>query len=164
MIADLTEDDFWDDIHCRHEVGDRLTTEDIRLSTDVPVVISYSLIDLGATEYHFGQSFTRRDTGEYFRRMSEISGGSINDLISEAPHALHFYRSRITGRIRKLLRTLNPDCTPDDSTIIYHFALYTDTRRASRAEGRRSPRIYFMLGRNGVIFPLFFDPYHEINP
>lgn len=26
-----------------------------------------------------------------------------------------------------------------------------------------SPRIYFILGRNGMIIPLFFDPSHEIN-
>jgi len=160
----LTEDDFWDEIHCKHEVGDRLTTEDVRLSIDVPVVISYSLVDLGTTKYHFGQPFTKRDTMEYFRQMNMISSGSINDLISDAPHSMHFYRSRITGRIRTLLLALNPDCTPDDSTIIYHFALYTDSNGASRETGRRSPRIYFMLGRNGVIFPLFFDPYHEINP
>lgn len=160
----LTEDDFWDDIHCEHEVGDRLTTEDIRLSVDVPVVISYRLVDLGVTRYHFGQPFTKRDTLEYFRQMSNISSGSINDLVNESPHAMHFYRSRITAKMKKLLQALNPGCSPDDSTIIYHFALYTDRDGASREAGRRSPRVYFMLGRNGVIFPLFFDPYHEINP
>lgn len=41
--------------------------------------------------------------------------------------------------------------------------LYTDRKQmASRESGVRSPRIYFMQGSYGVIYPLFFDPYHEI--
>ena len=32
----------------------------------------------------------------------------------------------------------------------------------TRENGVRSPRIYFMQGLYGVIYPLFFDPYHEI--
>ena len=41
--------------------------------------------------------------------------------------------------------------------------LYTDRKQmASRKSGVRSPRIYFMQGSYGVIYPLFFDPYHEI--
>lgn len=30
--------------------------------------------------------------------------------------------------------------------------------------GDRNPRIYFMVGYNGMIHPLFFDPFHELNP
>lgn len=48
--------------------------------------------------------------------------------------------------------------------IIYHFALYTSKQQADRNKDIRSPRVYFMLGTYGFIYPLFFDPYHEINP
>jgi len=49
--------------------------------------------------------------------------------------------------------------------IVYHFGLYEcESKQASRATGERSPRVYFMLGTNGFIYPLFFDPFHELNP
>ena len=51
----------------------------------------------------------------------------------------------------------------DGQPIIFHFGLYTDKKHmASRETGARAPRIYFMQGLYGVIYPLFFDPYHEI--
>ena len=51
----------------------------------------------------------------------------------------------------------------DGQPIIFHFGLYTDKKHmASRETGVRAPRIYFMQGLYGVIYPLFFDPYHEI--
>lgn len=160
----LTEEDFWDDIHGYHEVGDGLSIEDSQLSMNVPIVISYELADMDKTNYHFKQEFKWEDTKAYFQTMKDISCRSVNDIINESDHTLHFHRTRVNGKIKSLLKRLNPECEPDESTIIYHFALYTGSRKASRASGNRSPRVYFMLGRNGMIFPLFFDPYHEINP
>lgn len=161
----LTEDDFWDDIHGQHAVGEQLSIEDTKLSMNVPIVISYEFADLNVTDYHFRQEFTLQDTHAYFEVMRDISCQSINSIIDESDHSLHFYRSRVNQRMKALLRQLDPECNPDyQATFIYHFALSTDPNGASREAGRRSPRIYFMLGRKGMIFPLFFDPYHEINP
>lgn len=56
-------------------------------------------------------------------------------------------------------KPLSPECIPS----FYHFALYTN-EESSRKSGIKSPRIYFFIGGNGVIYPLFYDPYHEINP
>lgn len=161
----LTEQDFWDDIHGIHDVGERLSLEETKLSHNVPIVISYELADLDATAYHFKQEFLHDDTQKYFSIMKEISCQSINDIIDKSEHSLHFHRSRVNKRLKKLLQKLDSKCAPDyQETFIYHFGLSTDPNGASRETGRRSPRIYFMLGRNGMIFPLFFDPYHEINP
>lgn len=161
----LTEDDFWDDIHGAHTVGETLTVDESRLTSDVPIVISYELVDLGHTDYHFCQRFEHKDTKAYFEAMKRISCHSINEIIDSSEHSFHFYRTRVNKRLKELLRTLSPDSRPDyDATFIYHFALYTDEQGASRVSGRRSPRVYFMLGRYGMIFPLFFDPYHEISP
>lgn len=161
----LSEDDFWEDIHGPHSVGEKLSIEDTRLSMNVPMVISYELADLDVTDYNFKQEFSLDDTQSYFSIMKEISCQSINEIIDESDHSLHFYRSKVNKPMKDLLQKLDPDCDPDyQSTFIYHFALSTDPLGASRESGRRSPRVYFMLGRNGMIFPLFFDPYHEINP
>lgn len=160
----LTSDDIWD-IHQSSAVGEGLSIEDTRLSQSVPIVVNYSLIDLEATEYNFKQEFSHRDTQKYFEVMSSIANRSIDDIIDFGDRGLHFYRTKINKRIVSLMKRLDKNCNPDiESTIVYHFALYTDKQGASRTSGRRSPRIYFMLGKNGMIFPLFFDPYHEINP
>lgn len=161
----LTVEDFWEDIHGPAAVGESLSVEDTRLSIEVPIVISYELADLGETIYHFKQEFRLQDTQAYFETMKRISCQSINDLVEESDHELHFYRTRVNKKVEELLKKLDPECEPSqEATLIYHFALSTDPAGASREEGRKSPRVYFMLGRNGMIFPLFFDPYHEINP
>ena len=161
----LNADDFWAEIHPLTELGDTLSYEDSKLALDVPIVISYELIDLDKTDYHFKQEFTSKDTQRYFEVLKDISCKSINDLIEESEHSLHFHRSAAKGNLKIQLEKLSPGCvTFDSEPMIYHFALYTDVNKASRVNGVRSPRIYFMLGKNGMIFPLFFDPYHEINP
>ncbi len=160
----LSAEDF-QDIHPLTGLDEKLTFEDSRLAHDVPIVISYEMIDLDETDYHFKQVFTHKDTQRYFEVFKNISCQSINDIIEESHHSLHFHRSAAKGNLKRLLEKLSPGCvTADSEPMIYHFALYTDKEGADRSRDRRSPRIYFMLGRNGMIFPLFFDPFHEINP
>ncbi len=61
--------------------------------------------------------------------------------------------------------TIYPNLTKGILPEIYHFALYTaENEVADRTKGIRSPRIYFVLADYGRIYPLFFDPYHELNP
>lgn len=142
-----------------------LSTEDVRLSKDLPIVIKYDYVDLGVTDYHFKQEFLLKDTQEYFSMMKEISSNTINQLEEKArnDNSYHFYRSSFTGKVRQAVQKIISDA--DDNLIVYHFGLYEcDSRQACRTTGERSPRIYFMLGTNGFIYILFFDPYHELNP
>lgn len=143
----------------------KLSSEDALLSKDLPIVVKYDYIDLDVTDYHFKQSFTLRDTQEYFTKIKEISSNTINQLErkSRGDRNYHFYRSSFTGSIRTAVKKILPDA--DDDMIIYHFGLYEcESRCASRDTGERSPRVYFMLGANGFIYILFFDPFHELNP
>lgn len=53
----------------------------------------------------------------------------------------------------------------DEGVMIYHFALEPESKQtASREQGGRNARVYFLVGKFGVVHVLFFDPYHEINP
>ena len=53
----------------------------------------------------------------------------------------------------------------DDELLIYHFALEPDCKEtADRSKGCRNARVYFLVGKFGIVHILFFDPYHEINP
>lgn len=49
---------------------------------------------------------------------------------------------------------------------IFHFALYPKKlqHNADRYNKIKNPRVHFVVGSNGMIYPLFYDPYHEINP
>lgn len=141
-----------------------LTSSDVQLSMALPIVVKYDYVDLGVTDYHFNQDFSLRDTQTYFAMMKQISSNTINDLTEKAKRerGFHFYRSNFSGNVRRAVKQLMPDA--DDSLIVYHFGLYEcESRQASRATGERSPRIYFLLGANGFVYILFFDPYHELN-
>ena len=162
MTEFLTEEDIFD-VHGFDPLEQHLSLDDIRLSKKVPIVVSYELIDLGKTDYHFFQGFTLEDTRQYFEKMQIMACRSIDDIVDISDHTWHFKESCFKGNLKKELMKLFPGCEKDPP-IVYHFALYTDPDKADRETGKRSPRVYFMLSRNGIILPLFFDPYHEINP
>ncbi len=141
-----------------------LTPEDSNLSHAVHGVIKYDYIDLGKTEYHFRQKFEQHEIQMYFERMNLLSTTSINCLSSKA-RELHLRRSDIKGNLKKAVSKIYPEML-QSNPIIYHISLHghNHTGYGDRAKGTRCPRLYFMLGTNGHIYILFFDPYHELNP
>lgn len=162
MGIDLCEEDLYD-LHAPVALNCRISNADLYLSQNVPIVVSYDLVDLERTPYHFFQDFTLRDTQAYFSLMKRISGSTVNDLLNSEKE-FHFYRTDVRGNLKKVLNMISPEAVEADP-LIFHFALYTDADViADREKDIRAPRIYFMLGRNGVVYMLFFDPYHEINP
>lgn len=161
-MIDLDENDL-QDIHAPVPLNGRIPNDDLSISQNSPIVISYALVDLEKTAYHFKQSFTLRDTQTYFKILKELSSSSIHDWLEDG-RKYHFYRTDIKGNLKSLLNQLSPGAA-DANPLVFHFALYTDKNTtADRKQDIRAPRIYFMLGRYGIIYILFFDPYHEINP
>lgn len=161
----LFDEDLVDDLSVKHGNGslkDRLTNEDLLVSQKVPLVVSYDLVDLEDTDYGFHQVMEHDDTKAYFSMMKRLSGSTIDELDSVA-RELHFRRTPVRGNLYKVLEKICPDAA-FDNLCIFHFALYTSKQISSRETGVRSPRVYFMLGRNGIVYMLFFDPFHEINP
>lgn len=97
-----------------------------------------------------------------------ILHGFINDLLDEKKQEWHlnpndYQRDRrfreFVNNALKRTSNLKIESTPS----FYHFALYTNDN-ASRDTNIKSPRIYFFFGKDATIYPLFYDPYHEINP
>ncbi len=138
-----------------------ISLEDTRLSMDMPISIKYDYLDLDKTSYNFKQEFHLADTQHYFEMMKIISSKTINGM-EETAREYHFRRSNISGNLRREMLKAIPEAVKSNP-IVYHFGLYT-SENANRESDIRSPRIYFMLGTNGFIYPIFFDPYHEINP
>lgn len=93
--------------------------------------------------------------------MKYISGHTIDELLEDNRFRLrrHF---ALHKPLKVIIDKLQLGITAGQP-IIFHFGLYTDKKEmALRERNVRSPRIYFMQGLYGVIYPLFFDPFHEI--
>ncbi len=163
MSFELWEKDFSGDILVAH-LTDSIDYNDLRESQACPISVQYNEIDLGNTDYGFNQPFKGNEANLYFERMSTFSEMSINDIINQGLHSWHFYRTSIKGNIKKQFDRIDPNIAKA-SPMIFHFALDSECKvTANRATGERNARIYFMVGYNGMIHPIFFDPYHELNP
>jgi|GEM_PF-592909 hypothetical protein len=141
-----------------------LTPEDAMLSHSVHGVIKYDYIDLGKTDYNFRQPFEQEEIQMYFERMNLLTTAPI-DKLSERARELHLRRSDIKGNLRNAVGKIYPEMLKSNP-IIYHIALHNENHNETgdRSKGTRCPRLYFMLGTNGHIYVLFFDPFHELNP
>jgi len=169
ILVDLQDEDLYD-MHSPLDLGERLENEDVVKSLRTNMTFSYANVDIDTTDYGFGQLFTNKDTRRYFTLLNEFSQSSLDEMLDvkdqedEEGELLHLNRTYIRGNLKKVFRQLGKD-VDDQTTIIYHFALYTDKNcDACRQTGVRSPRIYFMVGQYGIMHLLFFDPFHEINP
>lgn len=159
----LLEKDLTDNTPIAH-LANKMDNDDIRESQDYLISVQYNEIDLGDTPYGFNQEFKGNEANLYFKRMKDFSEMSINNIIDEGFHSWHFYRTGIKGNIKKVFDSINPKIAKA-KPMIYHFALDPECKViADRTKGDRNARIYFMVGYNGMIHPIFFDPYHELNP
>lgn len=161
-MNEFIDEDLMFDALEKIDISSQLTSQDLNLSQSFSIAVCYDLIDLDKTPYNFRQEFHDIDAKMYFERMSEICNSNILDLF-EKPRDWHFSSSCLKGNLLRELKKLDKDVVKGNP-MIFHFALYTSKEGADRKTGVRSPRIYFMLGKYGMIYPLFFDPYHEINP
>ncbi|MBQ8269879.1 MAG: hypothetical protein IJZ22_01555 [Bacteroidaceae bacterium] len=132
-------------------------------------LISYKYIDLNKTPYNFKQyCFDNNDIVGYFEFMKKLSTIPFKDLRDGRERGWHlnetsYYQKNLNKWVNivfDLKVNLKPECTP----TFYHFAIYDKKVIASRASGIKAPRIYFFFGHDAIIYPLFYDPYHEINP
>jgi hypothetical protein len=166
---DYDEDEL-NDIHHRYSWGESISYNDITASKRSAPVFCYDLIDLDKTDYHFTQScFDNEDIKAYFAQIKRISLSTLFSLIDSEENGretdLHLHRANVSGKLRKALGMLSGRLLSEVTPDIYHFALYTKKGiTADRTTGTKAPRIYFLVGANGMLYVLFYDPYHEINP
>lgn len=153
-----------EDIVVPIRLTEQLSDEDLCDSQERYISVQYNQIDLGRTKYGFDQPFQGNEAGLYFERMHEFSEHSVNSIIENSDFTLHFHKTDIWGNIKRIFDSIDKKIAKANP-LIYHFALDPNNHNmADRKKNIRNPRIYFMVGRNGMIHILFFDPYHEINP
>lgn len=162
-MIDLNFDDTID-IEYPARLTEKLSDQDLWDSQNQCISVQYNEIDLGDTKYGFDQGFEGNEANLYFERMREFSEQTLNDIWEGADYKLHFHRSNVSGNIKYIFDSIDPKIAKVNP-LIFHFALDpTNKNHADREKHIRNPRVYFMVGRNGMIHILFFDPYHEINP
>ena len=152
-----------------YEFGDEIDHTEHFQALNSLSTVSYRYIDLDKTPYNFQQHcFNNEDARSYFEFMSMLTSEPFNILYDERDNSWHLnpnnyekdHRFQIlVDQALGLKKKLPVECQPS----FFHFALYTN-QNADRKTEVKSPRIYFFIGANAVIYPLFFDPYHEINP
>ncbi len=143
---------------------DSLTVADLVDSQNQCISVQYNEIDMGDTSYGFNQHFEGNEANLYFQRMRDFSEQTISAIKENADYKLHFNRTSISGNLKRIFDEIDPKIAKANP-LIFHFALDPSNHNvADRSKNIRNPRIYFMVGRNGMIHILFFDPYHEINP
>lgn len=165
-MQDITDfeinDDLLNQIHQPASLSQGISVEDVKLSMNQKMIVSYDLIDL-STDYGFMQVFTQDEIHGYFCQMKKYASKSMNEVIDTLDYTEHFNESKIKGKLLDLLK-VKAGKRIDDDVLIYHFALETEKRTdADRSKGQRNARVYFLVGKYGVIHVLFFDPFHEIN-
>lgn len=159
----LLEEDLTDNTPIAH-LANKMDNVDVRESQDYLISVQYNEIDLGKTTYGFDQEFKGNEANQYFERMKTFSEMSINDIIDKGLYSWHFNRTGIKGNIKKVFDSIDPKIAKANP-MIYHFALDPKCKiTADRSKGNRNARVYFMVGYYGMIHPIFFDPYHELNP
>lgn len=153
-----------------YSFGEEIDNTEFSESLKSLSVVSYKYIDLDVTEYNFLQEcFDNKDIKAYFDFMNLLTSNPFNDVLNSKQHEWHlnsnnYFKERklkdLVNKVMNLESDLKIECTP----AFYHFALHTSNEKASRINGIKAPRIYFFIGKNATLYPLFYDPYHEINP
>lgn len=157
------DDELLNYIHQPASLSDSISYEDSLLSMKQKMIVNYDLLDLDG-EYGFLQDFTQDEIHGYFRQMKKYASVSMNEIVETFDYTEHFNDSKIRGNLLRLLKG-RTNKRIDDDVMIYHFALEPDSKAvASRAENSRNARVYFLIGKFGIVHILFFDPFHEINP
>lgn len=157
------DDELLNYIHQPASLSEGITYQDSLLSMKQKMIVSYDLLDLDG-EYGFLQDFTQEEIHGYFQQMKRFASVSMNEIIEKFSYTDHFNESKIKGNILRILKG-KTDKRIGDDVMIYHFALEPAKKeRACRNSGERNARVYFLVGKFGIVHILFFDPYHEINP
>ncbi len=160
---------FADPIDKGYEFGDKIDKKEHFNALNSLSTVSYRYIDWDKTSYNFQQPcFDNKDAVCYFGFMSLLTDEPFNNLYNTREQEWHLnsndyekdhHFQMLVDEALELEEKLPMECQP----AFFHFALYTN-QNANRDTKVKSPRIYFFIGANAVIYPLFYDPYHEINP
>ncbi len=153
----------------RYKIGDKAIN--LHSDLDFTPIISYEYLNIDAlADFSFVQpefqSFTseqypdKSDYHIYFETIKYVCSKKLNDLLNE-DYTKHFKtinnpKKELVEIVSKILNIKNN--TKMQLPQLGEFALYTNKN------GNKAPRIFFFIGNLGIIYVLFYDPFHKIFP
>ena len=164
-LKDILEDEERD---FRYKLGDKL----VNLHSDLGFIpiISYEYLNIDIlSEFSFIQPEFHSITSEqypnksdyniYFETIKQICSKKIDVLRGES-YTKHFNlftnpQKELTEIVRKIMNIKNPKTQLPQ---LGEFGLYTNKN------GNKAPRIFFFVGNLGILYILFYDPFHKIFP
>jgi len=96
------------------------------------------------------------------KSINELYNDSVLQEVGRKRHELHFhFHNTFSPTLSKLIKNqFNTDIitTPP----IYHISTYFSQQYKQGESINKTPRMYFMAGESGLMFPLYYDAKHEI--
>lgn len=142
-----------------------LSSEEYKYNGGRSPVFSFKEIDRGITAFNFNQpEFDNLHSKILFDKLICYSEYTYDELQNELNYDEHFHIYPVpSGKLRNLFNEwIGRKLRDEELPMIGQFALYTNPKGTDRNMNRKSPRIFFIVGRWAVFQILFFDPYHEI--
>lgn len=143
--------------------------ENIEVLSENFITIRYNYLNLSENcNASFRQDcFDSKDAYHYFEAMkilAELSPKSSEEITLPNSNKKKFsLLQQINRNLRNYLKNYHGPIRQDPS--ILEIRLYTSaSEMANRRKNIKSPRIFCIVGENSEIYPLFYDPYHEIYP
>ncbi len=146
----------------RFDLGTNMSDIAVRLSMSMPITVSFKFMSLTGG-YSFADSFDGHDAARFFAVLKKLCGMTMDEAVDASSGELrNFHFSEINRSLRAALQKVSGGKRIGDAPC-FQFGLYTDkNERAGRESGVKAPRVFCLLGYRGVIYPLLYDPYHEM--
>lgn len=158
IMSDYDDED--DDlVQTKYQIGDVVEDDMVSSSISHQHRVGYDYIHISGQEYSFNNpEIDAYDFHVYFSKLKEFSGKTIDEM-RDAHHREHYhiYTQHKWPLLREIEKKLNLKFNDATRPTTGQFGLYT-----TEDPDEKSPRIFFVLGRFGTIYPIFFDLYHKI--
>lgn len=157
------DDEVLNDLHYEFSIG--YEDENPTKKMHNRPVFSYKYLCLDGTYGFKHNEFLHKEWRKYFDLVKEFSNCSLEDLVESQNNNLHFrLQHSYNQEHAELEKLIGYSLKKDELPILGHFALYTTPADPKNLVKKiKSPRIFFLLGKNSVLHILFFDPFHEIH-
>lgn len=96
-------------------------------------------------------------------KQKMIVSYDLLDLEGDYGFQQDFMQEEIHGYFRQMNKYANVSMNEIIKT--FDYSLEPESKVvASREQNTHNARVYFLVGKFGIVHILYFDPYHEINP
>ena len=162
QISDFIEDEERD---LKFILGDKLDS----IQFEVTPTIAYDYLNIDVVEdysFHHNElhSFSseeypnKSDYNIYFEKVKSFCSQSLNTSLNCSHHSEHLKLVNPNSRLLNVVkRIFNVDRITDEAMPQFgELGLYTNKN------DNKAPRIFFFIGNVGIVYILFYDPFHSI--